>query len=312
MSDPAWDSPGPAGTATVPTAERPAVVVRPLRPDEAQAAHLSSFSTFAELDARSGLSAPEHTPEVLRRGTARVAHRQRTDPHGAWAAELDGRLVGVALAVRREGLWFLSLLTVEPGLQGAGVGRRLLEAALGTAEDAAAGLVLSSADPKALRRYARAGFAPTPGYVARGPLDRALLPAVPSVRESSLDRDGELVEDVARSLRGAGFGPDLAFLQAFGARLLIADGPEGRGFAVLDGTRLRPLGATTTTAARALLWTALAESGPDVTVEFLTGGQQWAIDVVLAARLPLLPGSSVCTRGRLGPFTPYLPSGTIG
>lgn len=288
------------------------VVVRPLRADEAEAAHHCSFSTFAELDARSGLPVPEHTPEVLLRGIARIAHPQRTDPDGAWAAELDGRLVGVALAIRREALWLLSLLVVEPGVQGAGTGRRLLEAALLTARDARTGLILSSEDPRALRRYALAGFALSPGYDARGPVDRALLPAVPSVREGSYDDDRELVEDVVRSLRGAGFGPDLDVLRDAGARLLVTDGRGGSGFAVVSASGVRPLGATSPDAAQALLWAALAECGAEVSVAFLTAQQQWAIDVVLAARLPLRPGSSCCHRGRSGPFSPYLPSGAYG
>ena len=284
-------------------------VVRPLRPDEAEQAHLLSVRTFAALD---GVEPRPVTVESRARGTSRVAHLQRTDPDGAWAAEQDGRLVGVGLATRREGLWFLSLLVVDPDLQGAGTGARLLEASLRTAQDASAAWVLSSPDPRALRRAALAGFALEPGYGASGQVDRALLPAVPSVREGSWERDGDLVDEVARSLRGAGYGPDLAALAEVGAQLLVAEAAAGRGVAVLLPNGPRPLGATTAQAAQALLWAALAESGEESSLEFLTARQPWAVDVAVAARLPLRPAASSCHRGRLGPFSPYLPSGAYG
>ena len=289
-----------------------AVEVRPLRPEDAAAAHECSYATFAELDRRSGVPVPERTPEAVRRGVLRVAHLQRTDPDGAWVAELDGRVVGVALAARREDLWFLSLLTVEPALQGAGTGRRLLDAALRTAHDARAGLILSSEDPRALRGYARAGFALHPGYSVLGPVDRSLLPAVPGVRPGDYADDRDLVEDVVRSRRGAGLGPDLDAIRDAEVRLLVIDGPQGSGFALAAGSGVRGVAATTPAAAQSLLWAALAEVGEEATVEFLTADQQWAIEVVVAAGLPLRPGSSVCTRGRLGPLAPYLPSGAFG
>jgi len=289
-----------------------AVVVRPLRPEEATDAHLLSSRAFDELDRAAGVALAEHTDAWLERGRARVAHLQRTDPDGAWAAEQDGALVGVALASVRERLWFLSLLAVEPGRQGAGTGRLLLEAALRTSQGAAAAWILSSEDPRALRRYARAGFALEPGYATGGTVERALLPAVPDVREGSWAVDGERVEDLVRSLRGAGFGPDLGAFEATGARLLVTDTARGQGFAVLSPAGLRPLGASTPAAAQALLWAALAEVEGEPAVEFLTARQGWAVDVVVQARLALRPAASSCHRGLLGPFSPYLPSGRYG
>ena len=288
------------------------VLVRPLRADEATEAHLLSSRAFDEVDRAAGVVPAEHSDGWLERGRFRVAHLQRTDPDGAWAAEQDGVLVGAALASVRERLWFLSLLAVEPGLQGVGTGRLLLEAALGTAQGAAAGWILSSEDPRALRRYARAGFALEPGYAATGPLDRALLPAVRDVRDGSWQADGERVEAVARGVRGAGFGPDLGAFEATGCRLLVTDTARGTGFAVLSPAGLRPLGATTPAAAQDLLWAALGEAEGEPAVEFLTARQGWAVDVVVQAGLPLRPAASSCHRGLLGPFTPYLPSGRYG
>lgn len=289
------------------------VRIRPLRPDDVAAAHEQSFGTFAELDARVGHPVPQLTDDVRRRGRLRVAHLQRTDPDGAWVGETGGRLVGVALALRRGPLWFLSLLTVDPDLQGAGIGRRLLDAALGTAADAPSGLIMASEDPKALRRYAAAGFALHPGYDVRGTLDRALLPGGLDLREGDLAADADLVEQVVTGLRGAPYGPDLEVMAATGCRLLVAERGRERGFALAGQHGPVAVGATTIELARSLLWGAMAEA-PDgeLEVSFLTADQQWAIDVVLAARLSLRPGGSVCRRGPLGTLTPYLPGGAYG
>ena len=287
------------------------VRLRPLRADEAEEAHRLSAHTFSVLD-RGGAPPPlPPTPERLARGTARVAHLQRTDPDGAWGAFDGDRLVGVTLASRRGSLWFLSLLTVEPALQGQGIGHRLLDRALTTASAAPAALICSSEDPKALRRYGTAGFALLPAYRARGTLDRSRLPAVDGVREGDWDADRDLVEQIAVQVRGALVGPDLDAYAANGARLLLADGPAGRGYAVPFGQSCRPLAATTAAAARALLLAGLAELEGEVTVEFVTAEQQWAVQALLELRLPFKPGDSLCVRG-FRPTGPYLPSGALG
>jgi GNAT superfamily N-acetyltransferase len=68
----------------------------------------------------------------------RIAHLAATDPQGAWVAEEDGLVRGVALALVRDGVWGLSLMAVEPDRQASGTGTRLLEAALGHDEGVAA------------------------------------------------------------------------------------------------------------------------------------------------------------------------------
>lgn len=286
--------------------------IRPLQPADVPAAHAVSYETFAVLDAAAGEPVPEHTDEVRRRGETRIAHLQRTDPGGAWVAVEGERLVGVALSSRRGPLWFLSLLTVEPAAQGAGLGRRLLDAALTTAEGADAGLICSSDDPRALRRYASAGFALMPGYAGKGVLDRSRLPSVDDVRDGSWEDDRELLDALAVELRGAPVAPDADAWAAVDARLLLADGPAGRGYAVVRGHSVRPLAATAPAAARALLVEGLADLDGEVTVDFVTGPQQWAVATMVELRLPFRPYESVCVRGSFAPVGPYLPDGAYG
>jgi GNAT superfamily N-acetyltransferase len=285
--------------------------VRPLTPADVPAAHLCSYTTFAVLDAADGEPVPEHTDELRRRGEARVAHLQRTDPDGAWAAVDGDRLVGVALASRRGPLWFLSLLTVEPAAQGGGLGRRLLEAAHATSADADAALICSSSDPRALHRYGSAGFDLLPAYRGRGTLDRSRLPVVDGVRDGDVDDDRERVDALAVEVRGAPVGPDLDAFARSGARLLVADGPAGRGYAVARGSSVRPLAATTSAAARALLVEGLAGLEGEVTVDFVTGAAQWAVAAMRELRLPFRPAESLAVRG-FAPTGPYLPDGAYG
>lgn len=307
---------GGPGAAAVGAAD---VLLRPMRPDDAEPTCDLAYATFAALDAEQGRPLNERSEAQRRRSVARHAHLQRTDPDGCWVAELDGEPVGVALALRRESLWFLSLLTVRPGLQAAGVGRRLIDAALGTAGER--GLLMSSSDPRALRRYASAGFALLPGYTFSGRLDRALLPAAAGVRDGDLDRDGEFVQQLVTSLRGASYGPDLEVMASSPGRLLVL--PD-RGYAVARPGALACLGAVDEEAARTLLWAALAEASAvpvdgtaggshdgEVEVEGVMGPQQWAVQVALAARLSARPDTSVCVRG-WDPPVAWLPSGAYG
>src|SRR4051812_27433284 len=142
------------------------------------------------------------------RRRARVAHLCTTDPAGAFIAEEDGYLVGVAMALRRERLWGLSVLAVQDHARGRGLGRELLEAALGHGEGCHARVILSSEHPAAMGAYAGAGLALHPCVsLAGGPARRP--PAPPGVRDGSIE-DAAWLDDVARAVRGAGYGPDVA------------------------------------------------------------------------------------------------------
>ncbi|MDX6215089.1 MAG: hypothetical protein QOG99_673 [Frankiales bacterium] len=276
-------------------------MIRPLLPADFAASRRVAVDAMTAL----GEEMPEETPEVTARGEARIAHLQRTDPGGAWVAEEDGRVVGCALALVREGMWFLSLLMVDPAHQSKGLGKQLLDASLQTSTDRS--WILATTDPAALRRYRRAGFDLVPCLTAKGTVDRALLPST-SVREGSWSADGEAVDDITRTVRGAGLGEDLPYLEKTGLRLLMAD----RGYAILRPAGLVSLAADDPGTAAELLWTVLAEAPAPVEIDWLAHDQQWAIDVCLDARLPLLKGEGhLFLRGQ-PPMSPYLPSGSLG
>jgi hypothetical protein len=143
-------------------------------------------------------------------------------------------------------------------------------------------------------------------------LDRSRLPSVAGVREGSWEHDRELLDALAVELRGAPVGPEVDVWAAGGARLLLTDGPAGRGYAVVRGASVRPLAASTPDAARLLLVEGLAGLDGEVSVDYVTGAQQWAVDVMVELRLAFRPYESVCVRGSFAPLGPYLPDGAYG
>jgi GNAT superfamily N-acetyltransferase len=243
-----------------------------------------------------------------RRGRMRIEHLLRTDPGGAWLAEGDGKPAGIALALVREGLWGLSLLAVASEHQGKGIGRRLLGRALTHGDGTRGGIILSSVDPRAMRSYARAGFALRPCVCATGLVDRAALPAGLRARSGDPVADRETCDVASRAVRGAAHGDDIGRMTEVGGELLVVD---GRGFAVVRDGTVPLLAARDEETARDLLWSALAavEPGATAQIDFLTAEQGWAIDVALKAGLLLSPDGPVFVRGQVGPMAPYVPSG---
>lgn len=238
----------------------------------------------------------------------RCAHLVEHDGEGCWVAEDDAGRVGIATSLRRESWWGLSGYFVSPRAQGAGVGKPLLDAALRHANGTDRGMICSSHDPKAVRRYHKAGFTLHPTMVAWGTVDRAAIPAINGVRDGS-DTDHALCDDIDRRIRGAAHGVDHELLRA-SYPLVVIDDSAGRGYCYLNvdsGPHL--LAATEPPAATRLLWEALARSapGPGLRLNFATADQDWAVDVAIAARLEIHGHGFLAYRGML-PAVPYLPS----
>ena len=207
--------------------------IRPMRPGDIPAGEQVSSHAFYELDRRTSQRAwPEPTPRPPHRAEMwhrRTAHLLRTDPGGCWVAEADGEIVGLATSLTRELMWILASYAVRPGLQGRGIGRALLDAALQHGRGCLRGMLNASDDPQALRRYATAGFRLHPQLLLRGRVDRALLPVIEHVRDG-VEGDRDLLDSLDRRTRGAAHGPDHEYL-ATELRLLVTDRPSGSGYA---------------------------------------------------------------------------------
>jgi GNAT superfamily N-acetyltransferase len=276
-----------------------------------EAAVLIQHAAFSNLDHELGEKPSPLTDNVRVRATARHQHLLEHDPGGAWVACVDDRVVGTTLALRRDSLWGLSLLSVDPQAQSAGIGRRLLEPALAYAEGCDRAVIESSPDPRAIRAYATSGFALFPQVVASGKPDLRARPADRRVRDG-VSADLELANDVDRIVRGAAHGPDHALIAQWGVMFVVDDG-HGRGYAHVRDGDVYLLAATDDDTAAALLWRCFAhihEAGNTAVVSHLNAEQQWAIDACFAARLTVKPDGPVFWRGATPPRA-YLASGAF-
>jgi GNAT superfamily N-acetyltransferase len=87
-------------------------------------------------------------------------HLQSTDPERFMVATAGDRVVAFAAAISRERVWYLSMLFVLPELQGAGVGRQLLERILPADARVVRATATDSAQPISNALYTKYGIAP--------------------------------------------------------------------------------------------------------------------------------------------------------
>lgn len=280
-----------------------------MKPEDADAVYLTSSTALHESPEDRELLR-RRTPEDVENRKARYRHFLRHDPEGSWVAEEDGRIPGVALAVVRERVWVLSLFAVDAARRNTGLGKHLLERAFAYGEGCKGAMIASSSHPAAMRRYARAGFDLHPTLSASGNVRREAVPSGLKARDGE-EQDLELAAAVDRAVRGAPHGPDLEHMLATSCRLLVAERPSGRGYAAESKGSPALLAATEPEIAQDLLWACLERTPPDekAEVDWITGSQNWAVSISLEAGLTLSPAGPICTRGDLGPLTPYLPSG---
>lgn len=291
------------------------LTIRPMTPEDVPAAERLSDEGFHELDVRMNRPswpAPERrSTHGAQRWVDRTMHFLRTDPGGCWVAEDDTGLLGFATSIVRDTTWCLATYVVRPGLQGRGIGKPLLDAALQHGRACLHGMLSASADPKALRRYHLAGFELHPQMFLTGAVDRSAIPAIDKVREGSA-ADTDLMNSIDRQTRGAAHGPDHDLLQK-AWRVIVSDSTTGSGYAYLgEGHTVVLLGATNRRTAARLLWAALADAPTErpVRVPHLTSANQWAIDVGMEARLELHQDGYLGLRG-MKPPAPYVHDGAL-
>lgn len=251
-------------------------------------------------------------PADRARWLERIAHPYDTDPDGCFVAQDASGVIGVAGVILRDGMWILSLFTVDPDTQSAGAGRALLGRALGVGDPGAPGLIISSNDPRALRLYATSGFTLLPTFQALGPVRRRAIPAAAAHVRDDGDPDFEALAALSRAVRGAQHTPDLRFALRRGGRLLTL---AERGFAIaVPDQSVWILVARDEDAARALLWRALELAGEAEgrVMRWILGRQTWAVDVACQAGLRLSADGAIAVRGEVGPLHAFLPSAPFG
>jgi len=301
--------PAGANNQNVPDYRPVDAIIRAMTPDDVAEAERLSDEAFTPM-AEPGMST-SRSPADQDAWRARAEHLLRTDPGGCWVAERDGTMAGFATSFRRDVTWFLATYAVRPDLQGAGLGRALLDAALTHARGCLRGMLSASRDPKAFRRYRHAGFTLHPQMFLTGRVDRSAIPIGVHVRDGS-ESDFALMDSLDRQRRDAAHGPDHAVLFAQN-RLVVIDQPSGSGYAYLaaDG-KPSVVCASSQKVATTLLWEAVASCPPDVdlTIPHVTAANEWAVDVGLAAGLAVHTAGYLALRG-MNPPAPYVHHGAL-
>jgi GNAT superfamily N-acetyltransferase len=173
-------------------------------------------------------------------------HTLATDPQRFVVATRRGtdnseRVIGFTSAVRRDHVWFMSMLFVRPGEQGAGVGRALLARILPT-DDAVLATATDTAQPISNALYATCGIVPRmPLFSLVGRPDRdggfAALPPGVVAEPIAADPDRGVAAEIAgidREVLGFSRPQDLGFATSEGRRgfLYRGDGDAvGYGYA---------------------------------------------------------------------------------
>jgi ribosomal protein S18 acetylase RimI-like enzyme len=292
------------------------VTFRAMTDDDVPAAAASFGRGLLDMQARFRIPVTGSSIQEERRRLQRTRHLLHTDPDGAWVADEDGNIVGMAQASLRGGHWDLSQLSASPGLQGRGIGRELLKRALAYGEPDAPRMIQCSRDPRAMALYTSFGFALHPALAGWGTLRPRSVSRPPDVRRCEADEVGAaelaLVDEVDRVVRGSTRAVDIvAMLEQPGAWLLLH---EDQAYAVATDDRVVALGARQEESAALVLRTMLAEAPPGEVIEvaWLTAGQQWAIREVVAAGIELQSSGPIMVRGMATVPTPYIPSGGFG
>ncbi len=179
-------------------------------------------------------------------GAANIGRYRRWQPDGAWKVVRDGRLVGMVTLLRFGHVGFVGCMAVEPALQGAGIGRELLEHAHDHGSRNGVTTFALEATPVGERLYRKLG------YVGEG--ETALVArtaAGESSRERIADRTGIIELDALATATPRAVMIEALLDEAPGATTRIGGELVGYGLALTD--RLGPVIARDVGAGRALV-----------------------------------------------------------
>jgi ribosomal protein S18 acetylase RimI-like enzyme len=287
--------------------------IRNVRPDELEQVWRVHVASSSDLAVRRGRPA-RATDEPVSTDT----HAALTsDPDGYFCAVEDGEIRGMASALVRGQVWYLSMLFVLPGDQGRGLGRALLERALayGEARRIEVRCVWASLDPRAQARYVMAGMAPRwPIYRLEG--DAAAVARLtarvgldPRARE--LPCDPGTAEKLIAEVFGDSRADDLAhWRRDGGAAVAIERGGEIAAFAYRRGHRVGPAAGRDETAFLRAVAAAAAGGGGSVTIR-VPGACASLLETLVACGFRIGDLAVFLASRPFGRPELYLPSGPI-
>jgi hypothetical protein len=316
---------------------------RPGRAEDLDACTLTWKAAIEDYQAR--LAQPSMADDLapLRR---LLAHVLATDPDRFWVAvNGEGAVAGFSCATVREGLWFLAMLFVRPGVQAGGVGQALMDRAQAARDVDPGGpavpgpdepldtgihtwgMCTDAAQPISNALYARRGMVPRiPAWRLIGEVRRwsALPPLAASLEAvpfEALAADGpaghrrlaDAVDGLDRELIGAAHPTDHAYLRREGrSGFLVRERGTGRlqGYVYGSGSgRLGPVAALDPALHAQLLGVAVRETPMlGAVAMWVPGTADVATRALLEAGLRFdgFPGL-ICWSRSSHPFERYVP-----
>lgn len=250
---------------------------------------------------------PDRDPLAAER---RIAHiLNGANPASAVVLDDTSAVIGATIVIDRGPLTILSLAIVREDWQGRGVGRALLDR-FPAAVPGRNRVIMSSPDPKAMRRYAALGLSLRPTVSACGILRPRAVERPPFAVDTTPLAGRAQLDAIAGSprARAVPYAADVAMWDAQGDALHLID---DRAAVIRGGGVLRVAVARDPESGRLALRAALAAVPPGETVHLrhIREGQDWAVREVLAAGLALSPEGPLFSDAPLGPL--HLPTGTV-
>lgn len=210
-------------------AEPGALTLRAGRPDDAPACGAIVYEAFATISARHGFPPDFPSPEVA---VGLLAHLFAHPGYYAVVAERDGRAVGSNVLMELDSIAGVGPITVDPAVQDAGIGRRLMEDVLARAEArrfAGVRLVQGAYHGRSLSLYAKLGFdAREPLSVMQGPPIGTLPPGF--VVRPAAERDLGACDALCRRVHGHDRGEELREALRRGTAQVVGHGGRIVGY----------------------------------------------------------------------------------
>jgi len=279
------------------------------REDDVPAAADLFHESVADMFVRHGIAQPVPPREVV------VASYRHVFLTGVFhVAEIDGRIDGIASAIVRDTLWFLSTFWVRPGVQQRGLGAPLLDRAWADGERAGATtfFTYASVDRTATAMYLRRGL--VPGWqilaFAGAPQRPPDAPAGYDVAPLTVSAAGDLDADVRATRREVDHGWWLGATSPFRGRLVTHHGAVVGYIYVVRGS-IGPACWTDERHAAAVMSLALRDASSDAAeVKMIVPGvNHAAIRFALGAGLRFTNHSHFLTTAPFGRLERYLASG---
>ncbi len=269
----------------------------------------SDAASLAQLSLAAFGATEDRPVEVVERRARRLI--EVAAPCSRVAETPSGSLVGLAISRQLGPTLLLAWAVVEPALQGKGLLRRLLEPFPQTAAQGPR-LILSSTDPRAMRRYARLALPAHPTLGACGILRPDATEPISGAHQLSPREARPLIDELGERLRGAAYGADVDLMAAHADVAHVIDDARGQAAVIRNAGVIRTALATTEQAARDAFAAALhgVPPGATVHVNFIRAGQDWALQACVAAGLPLTPEGPIFSDQPLDPL--HLPNGSLG